>query len=86
MTIASQRDGERLCLSVRDNGVGLTGGSRAQLHGGVGISNTRDRLECLYGPDHSLNFVEATPGLTVEMRLPFTRVDSGSDESKTRVA
>lgn len=86
ISIASRRDGERLCLSVRDNGVGLTGGSRAKLHGGVGISNTRDRLECLYGPDHSLNFVESTPGLAVEMRLPFHRVASGSDESRTRVA
>ncbi len=86
ISIASRRDGERLCLSVRDNGVGLNGGSRAKLHGGVGISNTRDRLECLYGPDHSLNFVESTPGLAVEMRLPFHRVASGSDKSRTRVA
>jgi len=86
ISIATRRDGERLCLSVRDNGVGLTGGSRAQLHGGVGLSNTRDRLECLYGSDHSLTFVESTPGLTVEMRVPFHRVPAGADQSRTRVA
>jgi LytS/YehU family sensor histidine kinase len=86
ISIAARRDGERLCLSVRDNGVGLTGGSRAQLHGGVGLSNTRDRLECLYGADQSLNFVEEAPGLTVEMRLPFHRVSAGTDETRIRVA
>jgi signal transduction histidine kinase len=86
IAIAARRDGERLCLSVHDNGVGLTGGSRAQLHGGVGLSNTRDRLQCLYGADHSLNFVETAPGLTVEMMLPFHRVTAGTDESRIRVA
>jgi len=86
VSVGSRRDGERLCLSIRDNGVGLTGGSRAQLTSGVGLSNTRDRLDCLYGTDHSLNFVESRPGLTVEMRVPFHRVSSGTDQSRTRVA
>ncbi len=86
ISISSRRDGDRLCLSVRDNGVGLTGGSRAQLHGGVGLSNTRDRLECLYGGEHSLTFVEATPGLTVEMGLPFRRIAAAADQSSIRVA
>jgi two-component system LytT family sensor kinase len=87
ISIGSRRDGDRLCLEVRDNGVGLTRGSRAELHGGVGLSNTRDRLECLYGTDYSLNFTDSTPGLTVEMRVPFHRVSSsGTDESRTRVA
>jgi len=86
ISISSHRDGAGLCLSVRDNGVGLTGGSRAQLHGGVGLSNTRDRLECLYGSEHSLNFVESTPGLSVEMRLPFRRVSFNADESRIQVA
>jgi two-component system, LytTR family, sensor kinase len=86
VSIESRHDGEHLYLLVRDNGVGLTGGTRARLHGGVGLSNTRDRLECLYGTDQSLNFLESDPGLTVEMRLPFRRVSAGSDESRTRVA
>ena len=86
ISISSHRDDAGLCLSVRDNGVGLTGGSRAQLHSGVGLSNTRDRLECLYGAEQSLKFVESTPGLAVEMRLPFRRVSSAADESRIRVA
>lgn len=86
VSIGSRRDNGRLCLTVRDNGVGLTGATRARLHGGVGLSNTRDRLECLYGGDQSLDFLESAPGLTVEMRLPFRRLSSGTDEPRTRVA
>jgi two-component system, LytTR family, sensor kinase len=86
VSIASRHDGSQLCLMVRDNGVGLSGGDRAKLHHGVGLANTRDRLECLYGAAHALDFIEAGEGLTVEMRLPFHRVSSGSDETATRVA
>ena len=86
VSIASRLDGSQLCLTVRDNGVGLSGGARASLHDGVGLSNTRNRLECLYGAAHALDFVESGQGLTVEMRLPFRHVSSGSDETATRVA
>jgi LytS/YehU family sensor histidine kinase len=86
VSIGSRRDNGRLYLTVRDNGIGLTGATRVKLHGGVGLSNTRDRLECLYGSDHALNFLESSPGLTVEMLLPFRRVSSGTDEPRTRVA
>jgi two-component system LytT family sensor kinase len=86
VSIASRHDGSQLCLIVRDNGVGLSGGVRTKLHDGVGLSNTRDRLECLYGAAHALDFIESGQGLTVEMRLPFHRVSSGSDDTATRVA
>ena len=52
--IIAARDGETLRLEVRDNGAGLSGTARAKLHRGVGLSNTRDRLECLYGDAHTL--------------------------------
>ncbi len=86
VSIASRRDGVELHLTVRDNGVGLSRGARAKLHGGVGLSNTRDRLECLYGTAHALEFIEASQGLTVEMRLPFRRVTPGTDQTATCVA
>jgi len=86
ISIGSRRDGERLYLTVTDNGVGLTGRTRARLHGGVGLTNTRDRLQCLYGPDHALDFLESRPGLTVEMRLPFHRMSSGTDLPGIQVA
>jgi two-component system LytT family sensor kinase len=85
VSVGARRDGERLLLTVRDNGVGLTGGTRARLDGGVGLSNTRDRLECLYGVNQALNFLESTPGLTVEMQLPFQRIAAGADETRIQV-
>jgi two-component system, LytTR family, sensor kinase len=86
VSVGARRDGERLFLTVRDNGVGLTGGTRARLDGGVGLSNTRDRLECLYGSDQALNFLESAPGLTVEMQLPFHRIAAESDATRIQVA
>lgn len=84
--IAAGRDHETLWLEVRDNGAGLAGGPRDKFNGGVGLSNTRARLECLYGEAQSLEFSEAAEGLTVRMRLPFQRVPSGSGEAASRVA
>lgn len=78
--IVAARDGEGLRLEVRDNGAGLTGRARARLHRGVGLSNTRDRLECLYGAGHALSFLEGGEGLTVQMRFPFSRLGPGGSE------
>jgi two-component system LytT family sensor kinase len=86
VSVGARRDGERLFLTVRDNGVGLTGGTRARLDGGVGLSNTRDRLECLYGSDQALNFLESAPGLTVEMQLPFHRIAAEGNNARIQVA
>jgi two-component sensor histidine kinase len=72
--IVSRVDSGRLMLEVRDNGVGLSGTARSQFRSGVGLANTRDRLECLYGKAHSLEFSEGTGGLTVRIALPIQRV------------
>ena len=84
--IAAGREGDVLRLVVHDDGVGLSGGARAKLHGGVGLSNTRDRLQCLYGSAHALEFSEAERGLSVELRFPFSRVLAGHDAAAPRVA
>src|SRR5256886_9309459 len=63
-------DNGRLLLVVRDNGVGLS--PNGKLEEGVGLSNTRARLEQLYGEQHSFAFSEAPGGgLTVRLELPF---------------
>ncbi|HXW06689.1 MAG TPA: sensor histidine kinase [Vicinamibacterales bacterium] len=83
--VAAQRRGERLWLEVRDNGVGLTAGARARLDSGVGLSNTRDRLECLYGEAHRLEFSDGTNGLAVRVEIPFHRTAPAA-EAAFRVA
>jgi len=71
--IVARREEDRLWLEVRDNGVGLSGSARSQFHSGVGLPNTRDRLECLYGDAQALEFSEGDAGLTVRMRMPLQR-------------
>jgi signal transduction histidine kinase len=69
--ISTKRQGENLWIEVSDNGVGLTAGARAQLRSGVGLSNTRDRLECLYGDAHRIEFSDEARGLAVRLLFPF---------------
>jgi two-component system LytT family sensor kinase len=75
-----------LWIEVRDNGVGLNGQARSRLQSGVGLSNTRARLECLYGTAHSLEFSEGSEGLAVQMQIPLTRVPPGAGDAAVRVA
>lgn len=75
-----------LWIEVRDNGVGLSGQARARLDTGVGLSNTRARLECLYGTSHRLEFSEEAEGLAVRLQIPLTRVPPGAGNAAIRVA
>jgi two-component system, LytTR family, sensor kinase len=71
--ITSRMTGETLLLEVSDNGVGLSGSARSQFRRGVGLANTRDRLECLYGDAQKLEFSEGDGGLTVTITVPLRR-------------
>lgn len=67
VTIGARRDGDRLRLTVSDNGPG-PGDARA----GVGLANTRARLAQLYGDGASLDLRSGTGGGTVaEISLPW---------------
>jgi LytS/YehU family sensor histidine kinase len=79
------RDG-LLWIEVRDDGVGLSGQALGLLNAGVGLSNTRARLECLYGTAHRLEFAEGAEGVAVQMQFPLTRVPPGSGNATIRVA
>ena len=62
--------GSMLEISVIDDGPGLS--SRAQLEGrGVGLRNTRERLEVLYGERHRFAVLNSHPGLRIEIGLPI---------------
>jgi two-component system, LytTR family, sensor kinase len=73
--ISARRDGDDLWLEVRDNGVGLTTDA---FHNGVGLTNTRSRLEHLYGD--RFRFECHTPpggGLLVSVVIPFSSEGTG---------
>jgi two-component system LytT family sensor kinase len=83
--LRAQRAGDDLVITVRDNGPGVDAAiatdsngtlarSRAETGGtgGVGLSNTRARLEQLYGPDQRLSLRRAgNVGTVAEVVLPF---------------
>jgi len=69
--IRAERRNGQVCLQVRDNGPGLNG-SVDGLSAGVGLSNTRARLDHLYGADGRLELSNAAEGgLIVAATLPF---------------
>jgi len=70
--ITARRNDGDLCLMVRDTGPGLAE-AQPGLSKGVGLANTRSRLEHLFGERHSLDFSEPPGGgLAVKIVIPFT--------------
>ncbi len=54
--IRSKRVGSMLELEVRDNGVGLSAARLTDFNRGIGLGNTRSRLQHLYGSSHRFEF------------------------------
>jgi signal transduction histidine kinase len=82
IALAARIEQGRLCLEVRDTGVGLTGAGpvSGKRGGGVGLGNLRERLRTLYGADAQVQLLENQPcGTTVRLLLPL----NGSQPSTT---
>lgn len=72
LTIEAQADGDTLWLRVRDNGIGIAKGSLRR--DGLGLANTRSRLDRLYGEQAALTIRENPGGgVFVDMYLPLRR-------------
>ena len=68
--IAARRDGDRLELSVSDDGVGF--GARSADSLGIGLRNVRARLAQLHGADGTLVLEPAAPqGTVATIRIPY---------------
>ena len=84
--VSAKRRTEEIWIEVRDNGVGLSRNARNHLTNGIGLTNTRARLEWLYGSDQRLDFAEGESGLAVQMRLPLHRLSGSTQETSAHVA
>jgi hypothetical protein len=67
--IEVRRDGDSLCLEVRDSGPGVRP-ETAPRAPGIGLTNTRIRLEHLYGARHSFE-LHTGHGTQVRARIPL---------------
>jgi signal transduction histidine kinase len=74
--ISAQRLGDRLQLAVADDGPGLVESDRASQRRGVGIRNTRERLQVLYGAGGTVDVQPHRPGLRVTLSFPAERVSA----------
>ena len=76
ITIAAKTDDDMLCLSVADTGPGIPDPAYAISGGkiGVGLTNTRERLQVLYGETHRFSMKNVQPkGLKIEICIPLER-------------
>jgi signal transduction histidine kinase len=81
--VVGRRDGDVVVLTVRDNGPPLDDLEALARPGGVGVRNTRERLERLYGAAHTLTFTAApSGGVVAELTLPY---HTGADLRATSV-
>jgi two-component system LytT family sensor kinase len=68
LEIAARRQGDRLVITVRDDGAG----PRAAFQPGVGLRNVRARLEQLYPGDHRFELAaDERGGARVTLEIPF---------------
>jgi len=79
--VRAERRGDLLRLQVSDNGAGLAGVARGPkslaTKGGVGLSNTRARLEQLYGSACGFELADDTRGGAVAtIEIPFRLFDA----------
>ncbi len=75
VSVRAQREGASLHLAVWDDGVGLAPGSQER----IGLSNTRQRLQTRFGPDHEFRIEPRSPqGTAVSIVLPWCATPESS--------
>lgn len=78
--ISSQKEDDKLKLIIEDNGPGISGEIHLAYKNGVGLSNTAERLQKLYGENHLFQVQNrGEGGLKVAIELPFKTSDQKKD-------
>lgn len=82
IVISSSRINEKLYLSVKDNGPGFPEDDKTVMNSGVGLSNIVERLENIYGSNHSFAINNLpSGGAEVVIEFPFSTTNvNGENE------
>jgi two-component system, LytTR family, sensor kinase len=75
LRIESEKRNGNLKLRISDNGPGANGQAASS---GIGLSNTRARLERLYGEHADLRVDDSASGFSVELEFPLMVAGNGS--------
>lgn len=86
VSIAGHREGDLLVLSVTDDGPGPSEPALAALSTGIGLSNTRARLQHQYGARHRFEFRRVPGGFSVIVAFPFRTVVGRIEDPRARLA
>jgi two-component system, LytTR family, sensor kinase len=84
--VDAARTGERLTLLVRDSGYGVPPERLVDLNNGVGLSNTRARLQHLYPSAHQFAFANAREGFCVTVNIPLRHAVADNAPAEAEVA
>ncbi|MDH5825021.1 histidine kinase [Luteimonas sp. RD2P54] len=85
--IESRREGDMLCLEVRNRNSRLDGEPGQALGHGIGLSNTRLRLRELHGDAAQVRLDMLWPeGVSCRVRMPFRELEAGEDAPEVALA
>jgi len=77
LRISARAQQDTLVLQLSDTGPGLGNGNNGQKSSGVGLKNTRERLQQLYGETQAFTLAPNDPtGLTITINIPFEERDA----------
>jgi two-component sensor histidine kinase len=77
LRISARAQHDTLILQLSDTGPGLGNGNNGQKSSGVGLKNTRERLQQLYGETQAFTLAPNEPtGLTITINIPFEERDA----------
>jgi len=77
LKISAKVHGGMLMLQLADNGPGLGSGTKRQKSCGVGLKNTRERLQQIYGDKQAFTLAPNDPtGLVITINIPFETEDN----------
>ena len=80
--ISARREGDKLRMEVRDDGVGLSENALTALQKGIGVSTTRARLQHLFGADCRFEFHRQAAGLVGRRRHSLADRREGQDRGR----
>lgn len=71
ISIHAHRANGWLQISVQDNGPGFDVSNKAEVSTGIGLNNTKERLQAIYGDQYRFSVEQSSSGVRVSIAMPF---------------